>query len=186
MRTLVLGGACSGNSEHAEALLPPEGAAVYIAAAARSPADACCEDRIQKRVARRPPCWRTIELDAAGELAARLAEPWDMPVLVDDLSVWLARLLDEEGAWDGDDVALRVARREVGALTAAVAGYPGDLILVSAEVGLGVVPASRPGRLFSDELGALNTRVAGECHRASLMVAGMEVRLKEGVWASGD
>jgi adenosylcobinamide kinase/adenosylcobinamide-phosphate guanylyltransferase len=186
MRTLVLGGARSGKSEHAEALLPPKGAAVYLATAARNPGDADWEQRIQKHVARRPPCWRTIELGAAGELAARLAEPWEMPVLVDDLSAWLARLLDEEGAWDGDDVALRVARREVESLAAAVAGYPADLVLVSAEVGLGVIPASHSGRLFCDELGALNTRLARECHRASLLVAGIEVRLKEEVWATGE
>jgi adenosylcobinamide kinase/adenosylcobinamide-phosphate guanylyltransferase len=186
MRTLVLGGARSGKSAHAEALLAPEVDAVYIATAARDPADSEWEQRIQAHTARRPACWRTVELDAAGELAARLTEPWAAPLLVDDLASWLARLLDEEGGWDGDDVALQVIHGELDALVAAVAGYPGELILVSAEVGLGVIPASRSGRLFSDELGTLNGRLARECHRASLVVAGIEVRLKEEAWEAGE
>jgi adenosylcobinamide kinase/adenosylcobinamide-phosphate guanylyltransferase len=186
MRTLVLGGARSGKSEHAEALLPPDGDAVYLATAVRDASDPEWEQRIRAHAARRPACWRTVELGAAGGLAAALAEPRETPVLVDDLGAWLARLLDEEGAWDGDEAALRVARGELDSLVTAVASYPGELVLVSAEVGLGVIPASRSGRLFSDELGALNARLARECHRASLLVAGVEVRLKEGAWAAGE
>lgn len=66
----------------------------------------------------------------------------------------------------------------VAALVDAVAGSPGPVVLVSAEVGLGVVPATRAGRLFRDELGALNAALAAVCDEVVLLVAGLALRLK--------
>ena len=63
-------------------------------------------------------------------------------------------------------------------LVDAVRGCRGRLVLVSAEVGLGVVPATRAGRLFRDELGALNAQLAAECDEVLLLVAGLPLRLK--------
>ena len=63
-------------------------------------------------------------------------------------------------------------------LVAAVRAAPGRVVLVSAEVGLGVVPATRAGRLFRDELGALNTDLAAVCDEVLLLVAGLPMRLK--------
>ena len=66
----------------------------------------------------------------------------------------------------------------MAALVAAVAAAPGRVVLVSAEVGLGVVPATRAGRLFRDELGALNAALAAVCDEVVLLVAGLPLRLK--------
>jgi adenosyl cobinamide kinase/adenosyl cobinamide phosphate guanylyltransferase len=66
----------------------------------------------------------------------------------------------------------------VDALVEAVRAAPGRVVLVSAEVGLGVVPATRAGRLFRDELGALNAALARVCDEVLLLVAGLPLRLK--------
>ena len=90
------------------------------------------------------------------------------PLLVDDLATWLTSVLDDAGAWErGVDVS-----PQVDALVEAVRAAPGRVVLVSAEVGLGVVPATRAGRLFRDELGRLNQALAAESEEAELIVAG--------------
>lgn len=99
------------------------------------------------------------------------------PVLVDDLATWLTGVLDDSAAWTATHVPDGV-RARVGELVAAVAGCPSRLVLVSAEVGLGVVPETRAGRMFRDELGALNAAVAAVCDEVLLLVAGMPLRLR--------
>jgi len=145
----------------------------YVATGRRISGDAEWTERIAAHRARRPPAWRTVEtLDLPSELARPLAAP----VLVDDLATWLAGTLDDLDGWSGGserEVAERVDR-----LVAAVARFTGRLVLVSAEVGLGVVPTSRCGRLFRDELGALNARLAAVCDEVLLLVAGLPLRLK--------
>lgn len=174
-KTLVLGGARSGKSAHAEGLLP-DIAADYLATARRDPADPEWEQRIAAHVARRPTGWRTVEPDDL--VAALRAAPPDRPVLVDDVATWLTVELDDAGAWNGGPDALRTVRRRTAALVDAVAGCPARLVLVSAEVGLGVVPATRAGRLFRDELGSLNARLADACDAVVLLVAGLPLRLR--------
>ncbi len=107
----------------------------------------------------------------------RAAGPADPPLLVDDLATWLTGVLDDTGAWERPDVPDAVGRR-VAELVDAVAGCRGRAVLVSAEVGLGVVPATRAGRLFRDELGALNAALAAVCDEVVLLVAGLPLRLK--------
>jgi len=97
------------------------------------------------------------------------------PVLVDDLATWLTGVMDDTGAWDGSADAVE---RHTDELVAGVASCPSRLVLVSAEVGLGVVPATRAGRLFRDRLGALNTALAHICDEVALLVAGLPLRLK--------
>jgi len=100
-------------------------------------------------------------------------------VLVDDLGTWLTGVLDDAGAWDGGAGALAKASVQADALVRAVGRcQAAQLVLVSAEVGLGVVPAARSGRLFRDELGALNTRLAQVCDEVLLLVAGIPLRLR--------
>ncbi len=99
------------------------------------------------------------------------------PLLVDDLGTWLTRVLDETGAWEAAAVPGAVLDR-MSELVAAVRAAPGRVVLVSAEVGLGVVPATRAGRLFRDELGALNAELAAVCDEVLLLVAGLPLRLK--------
>ncbi len=174
MRTLVLGGARSGKSAHAEGLLA-DARADYLATARRQPDDADWEARIAAHVARRPPSWRTVE---PIDLAAALHAAGPAPVLVDDVATWLTGALDDAGAWDGGPDAVLGCRSRCAELVAAVAACPAELVLVSAEVGLGVVPATRAGRLFRDELGALNADLAAVCEQVLLLVAGLPVRLR--------
>lgn len=170
--TLVLGGARSGKSAHAEGLLPA-GDATYVATARTDPADAEWQARIAAHVARRPASWRTVE--PADVPAFLLGVPAGPPVLVDDVATWLTGVFDDHGAWEG---SLDPVRRECDRLVAAVGACRADLVLVSAEVGLGVVPATRSGRLFRDQLGALNAAIADRCAHVVLLVAGIPLPLR--------
>ncbi len=174
MRTLVLGGARSGKSAVAEGLLG-DGPVEYLATARRRPEDPEWEARIATHVARRPPSWHTIE---ACDLPATLRGAGRRPVLVDDVALWLTGELDDAGAWDGDPEAVLACRARGAQLVAAVVACPVRLVVVSAEVGLGVVPATRAGRLFRDELGALAAALAAVCDEVVLLVAGLPLRLK--------
>ena len=145
----------------------------YLATARRSADDPEWAARIAVHAARRPPSWVTVEEpDVPAELRAATT-----PVLVDDLATWLTGVLDDEGAWDRPEVPPAVGRRAAD-LADAVAGCAAPLVLVSAEVGLGVVPSTRAGRLFRDELGALNAALAAVCDEVVLLVAGLPLRLK--------
>jgi adenosyl cobinamide kinase/adenosyl cobinamide phosphate guanylyltransferase len=128
-------------------------------------------DRVAAHRARRPAGWRTVE-DA--DLPTLLDEHPGDPVLVDDLGTWLTGLLDDAG-WARDAPSVAAGR---AALVAAVAGFGGTLVLVSAEVGLGVVPSTSAGRRFRDELGALNQALAAVCDEVWLLVAGLPLRLR--------
>lgn len=174
----MLGGARSGKSAHAEGLLP-DGPASYLATARRDPDDADWTARIAAHAARRPAAWTTFEPEP-GELAAtlRAAHEQDPPILVDDLATWLTTVLDGANAWDGGPLdEVHDARDR---LAEAVGGCAARLVLVSAEVGLGVHPETRSGRLFRDELGALNASLAQRCDEVQLLVAGIPLTLRSG------
>ena len=175
MRVLVLGGARSGKSTFAEGLAAAAGQVDYLATAERYPDDPEWVARIRAHRQRRPTDWRTIE---TVDVAAELARASDRLLLVDCLTVWLTRQLDLAGAWreqPGSDQALRQATDE---LIAALAITPREVVLVSNEVGQGVVPATRSGRLFRDEMGILNSRLAQVCDQVHFCVAGLAMRMK--------
>lgn len=175
-RTLILGGARSGKSTHAEGLLPADRPVRYLATGRVDPADAEWTARIEAHRARRPAGWRTVE---APDLAAELLRTDDDdPVLVDDLGTWLTGRFDDAGGWEGGQDALASVAAGVDELVDAVRRCPARVVLVSAEVGLGVVPATRSGRLFRDELGALNARLAEACDEVVLLVAGIPTTLR--------
>jgi adenosylcobinamide kinase / adenosylcobinamide-phosphate guanylyltransferase len=169
----VLGGTRSGKSRHAEDLLPADAPVRYVATARRRADDPEWSARIDVHRARRPPSWTTLE-DAD---VAALVRAGGGPLLVDDLATWLTGVLDDAGAWGAPAVPPAVGAA-VDALVAAVAGAPGRVVLVSAEVGLGIVPETGAGRLFRDELGALNAALAAVCDEVVLLVAGLPMRLK--------
>jgi adenosylcobinamide kinase/adenosylcobinamide-phosphate guanylyltransferase len=104
-------------------------------------------------------------------------------VLVDCLALWLTGALDAAGAWSAEpggtayDAAVGEVAAQVDALVAAVSASPARVVLVSNEVGSGVVPATASGRLFRDLLGSLNASVAAACDEVSLVVAGRTVTL---------
>jgi adenosylcobinamide kinase / adenosylcobinamide-phosphate guanylyltransferase len=170
-RTLVLGGTRSGKSGYAEELLPVDAPVRYLATARRRAGDAEWDARIDAHRARRPAGWTTVEEPDV----CTLVRAGGGPLLVDDLATWLTGVLDDAGAWDRPvDVTPRL-----DALVEAVRAAPGRVVLVSAEVGLGVVPPTPAGRLFRDELGALNAALARVCDEVVLLVAGLPLHLKQ-------
>ncbi len=164
---LILGGMRSGKSRRAEELAAASGLApVYLATAVAG--DAETESRIAAHRARRGENWRTVEVPV--ELAAaisREARP-DRILLVDCLTMWLTNLLMAEmevaAACDRLEEALRDRR--------------GPILLVSNEVGLGVVPAAPLSRRFLDHAGNLHRRLAALADRVELVVAGLPLALK--------
>lgn len=179
-RTLVLGGARSGKSAHAEGLVAASEPVTYVATSRRDPADAEWTERIAAHVARRPDDWHTVEAGDPARLSRVLdaASPEDPALLVDDLATWLTGVLDDAHAWERDPEALRVVSGHCDALIRSTRACATRLVLVSAEVGLGIVPGTRSGRLFRDELGSLNSRLAEICDEVTLLVAGVPLRLR--------
>jgi adenosylcobinamide kinase/adenosylcobinamide-phosphate guanylyltransferase len=174
MAVLVTGGVRSGKSRHAESLLPADGVTYITPGYPADGNDAEWSARVAAHRLRRPASWRTVEtVDIASAIAGASG-----PVLVDCLGTWLTRLLDSWEAWDEPDAAIAVRLQpEVAALVSAVAAHPGDLVLVTNEVGWGVVPEHRSGRIFADHLGRVNQQVAAVCEQVILMVAGRPLPL---------
>lgn len=173
MRILVTGGVRSGKSRHAESLLADAPGVTYVAAGPRYD-DADWAARIAAHRSRRPASWHTAETqDVAGVLAAASG-----PVLVDCLGTWLTAVIDAAGLWEAPvgEVEAHVLA-QVDAIAAAVAEASAPVVLVTNEVGLGVVPVERSGRLFRDLLGTVNQRVAEACDEVHLVVAGRVLRL---------
>jgi adenosylcobinamide kinase / adenosylcobinamide-phosphate guanylyltransferase len=174
-RTLVLGGARSGKSSFAEQLLTRDRAVDYVACGlVPDGSDAEWTDRVALHRARRPSSWRTL---GTVDLLAVLGRPGP-PVLLDCLTTWLARVMDDCGVWsEAADSDARLAG-EIDALLEAWAATRRRVVAVSNEVGSGVVPATASGRRFRDELGVLNTRVATASARVWLVTAGLPQRLR--------
>jgi adenosylcobinamide kinase/adenosylcobinamide-phosphate guanylyltransferase len=167
MKVLVTGGVRSGKSRHAESLV--SGAVTYVAPGpVRDDADWAA--RVAAHRARRPASWTTLE---TGDLAAALAV--DGPVLVDCLGTWLTRLVDDAGLWEAP--VAEVTSYVDTAVAAAVAALGADVVLVTNEVGLGVVPEHRSGRLFRDLLGSVNQAFGAACDEVHLVVSGRVLRL---------
>jgi adenosylcobinamide kinase/adenosylcobinamide-phosphate guanylyltransferase len=164
--TLILGGARSGKSRFAQTLaeaLP--GPLVYVATARAL--DAEMAERIARHQADRGPRWTTLE--APDDLPARIAAlPFGAVALVDCLTLWLSNRTLAAADIDAD----------IAALTAAIETSAARLILVSNEVGWGIVPETPLGRRFRDHAGRANQAVAAVADRAALIVAGLPLWLK--------
>lgn len=170
--TLVLGGARSGKSAYAEGMIEAgigdawEGA-LYLATAEAGDAEMAA--RILEHRRRRGPAWRTLEepLDLAGALSAS-ADP-AFPVLVDCLTLWLSNIMGEGGDVDAGTQALVAVLQDLA----------GPVVLVSNEVGLGIVPDNALARDFRDRAGRLNQDVAAVAGRVVLVTAGVPLTLKD-------
>jgi adenosyl cobinamide kinase/adenosyl cobinamide phosphate guanylyltransferase len=163
--TLILGGARSGKSRHAETLiaeLPPPW--VYIATGQAF--DDEMRDRIAQHRRRRAEAWETVE--APLDLPQALDGAAGKPVLVDCLTLWLTNLM----------LAERDLPAAVAQLDAALARRDVATFVVSNEVGLGIVPETPLGRRFRDEAGLLNQRIAASAGRVLFMAAGLPIAVK--------
>jgi adenosylcobinamide kinase/adenosylcobinamide-phosphate guanylyltransferase len=175
VRTLVLGGIRSGKSRWAEAAiaesLQADQPVQYLATGQVVDTDGAWRQRVAEHRDRRPSHWLTVETD---DVAGQLRCSPDTPTLVDDIGGWLTATMDKHQAWDGGSLS-----PDLDDLTAAVAEFNSPLVLVSPEVGLTVVAATASARRFSDELGALNLRLAALCERVVLVVAGHPLPIKQ-------
>ncbi|HKU00081.1 MAG TPA: bifunctional adenosylcobinamide kinase/adenosylcobinamide-phosphate guanylyltransferase [Paraburkholderia sp.] len=182
--TFIVGGARSGKSAYAERLAAESGLPVTYIATAATPqgahADAEFAARIAHHRARRPAHWTVVvaPLDLAGALDAA-ATPGQC-VLIDCLTLWLANLLCPPGS----QAPLPDWRARLDAFAAACERIkhvrPADctVLVVSNEIGMGVVPMGAATRLYVDELGRLNQRIAALADRATLVAAGLPLVLK--------
>ena len=181
MKELILGGARSGKSLLAEQRAAQSGLRVIYLATAEA-RDGEMRRRIDHHRARRPADWGCVE-ETQG-LAARLqslATP-DTCILVDCLTLWLSNLLfagrAAAQAEAGEAIECPLFRDQTRALIDTLPTLPGQVILVSNEVGWGIVPMHPVSRLFADEQGRLNQRVAAVCDRVTLVAAGLPLTLK--------
>ncbi len=168
--TLVLGGVRSGKSHWAQQLAARSPQVTYIATALAG--DPEMRKKIDRHRADRPAHWPTIEepLKVGRTIAA--CDSSSGVILVDCLTVYVANLLDAEEKRPGS-MALRLEE-----LLAALRQPPAPVVLVSNEVGSGVVPPYELGRRYRDALGELNQQVAAIADRVVLMVAGLPLALK--------
>ena len=165
--TLVLGGARSGKSRHAEAMVESQpGPCVYLATAQAGDSEMAA--RIAAHRARRGGRWSTVEepLDVVEALSGACGP--DRAVLVDCLTLWLSNLLGAE----------RPVAAECGRLLAALPELAGPVVFVSNEVGQGVVPDNALARAFVDHAGRLHQDLAAAAQRVVFMTAGLPHELK--------
>ncbi|MHB0866481.1 MAG: bifunctional adenosylcobinamide kinase/adenosylcobinamide-phosphate guanylyltransferase [Thermoleophilia bacterium] len=176
----VTGGARSGKSGFAEKLTRERAAAnggrvTYIATARAG--DEEMRARIAEHQERRPADWETVEADA--DLTAAVSEALDSggAVLVDCLTVYIANLLMTQGLGAGERVQRRVDR-EMEQLAALCAGANGRVVLVSNEVGMGIVPDNALARAFRDIAGRANQKLAAAADEVYLCVSGIPMQVK--------
>ncbi len=165
--TLVLGGARSGKSAFAEALAPRFGLALHYVATGRAYDDEM-RDRIATHRSRRGAHWTTHEapLDLTGVIGS--LDDADNVILVDCLTLWITNLMMDEADTDTAFEAL------LGRLSAARS----QIILVSNEVGMGIVPENAMAREFRDLTGILHQKIAGIADEVYLVAAGLPLKLK--------
>jgi len=164
MITLVLGGARSGKSAYAEKIIEDLGGGIYLATSRVW--DAEMAERVQIHQARRNDLWRTVEEPVAiHDIIANT----DKPMLVDCLTLWLSNLMEMEADID----------QETEQLCRALKMAKQDVVLVSNEVGLGIVPDNALARKFRDLAGKINQTVAQTADRVIFVAAGLPLTMKE-------
>lgn len=162
--TLILGGARSGKTARALALAAPPRA--YVATAGAGAGDEEMAARIAAHKAERGADWSLIEapLDLVGALGAAAGRT----LLIDCLTLWLSNLMAAE----------RDVEAETAALLGALAAAEAPVLLVSNEIGMGLVPMDALSRRFRDAQGRLNQRIAAAAERVEFVAAGLPLRLK--------
>ena len=169
MHELILGGVRSGKSRLAEQHALASGLQVVYVATAQA-RDAEMQRRVAEHQVRRPESWLSVE---AGQNLAEVLQreaSAQRCLLVDCLTLWLTQLLCDAGE--------RELRRECAALLEVLPGLSGQVILVSNETNMGIVPMGELSRRYCDEAGRLHQQLASLCERVTLMVAGIPLIVK--------
>jgi adenosylcobinamide kinase/adenosylcobinamide-phosphate guanylyltransferase len=169
VKEFILGGARSGKSAFAQQRATVSGLDVVYLATAQA-GDAEMVERIARHRAERPVNWGLVEEPLALAAALRAHAAANRCLLVDCLTLWLSNLLAA-----GDD-RLTV---EIDELLDALPTLPGHLLLVSNEVGQGIVPANPLARRFRDEAGWLHQKIADRCDRVVFIIAGLPLIFKD-------
>ncbi|MEW7851497.1 bifunctional adenosylcobinamide kinase/adenosylcobinamide-phosphate guanylyltransferase [Massilia aurea] len=179
--TLIFGGARSGKSAFAERLARDADKEVVYIATSRA-GDGEMAARIALHREQRPAAWRTVEEELALARVLRAECAPGRVVLVDCLTLWLSNLMFCDGREYPDVGALELPPRfhdeRAALLDLLDAGLPGDILFVSNEVGMGIVPWGAISRSFADEAGRLNQAVAARVDCAVLVAAGLPLVLK--------
>ncbi|HEY0685530.1 MAG TPA: bifunctional adenosylcobinamide kinase/adenosylcobinamide-phosphate guanylyltransferase [Steroidobacter sp.] len=179
-RRLILGGARSGKTAHAIALARSLSAArgisvTYVATA--QALDQEMQHRISLHRAERPATWRTLEAPAG--LAQALRDHSEPAILVVDcMTLWLSNALLKDFREDAPTAVLPNWESERSEFLQWLQAVRGDVLLISNEVGAGIVPLSPLSRRFQDEQGRLNQALAAVCDQVTLVVAGIAVPIK--------
>jgi adenosylcobinamide kinase / adenosylcobinamide-phosphate guanylyltransferase len=168
--TLVLGGARSGKSRYAQELASAYRKVVFVATA--QPGDSEMRRKIAAHRRQRPAAWKTVEAPDNLDRVIQEESLGADVLVIDCLTLYLANLMGSNGARRG--VRLRIQQ-----LCKAIQRSRASMILVSNEVGSGIVPAFRTGRDYRDFLGELNQKIAGLADRVVLMVAGFPINVKD-------
>ncbi|WP_350277243.1 bifunctional adenosylcobinamide kinase/adenosylcobinamide-phosphate guanylyltransferase [Kribbella sp. HUAS MG21] len=171
-RTLVLGGARSGKSIAAERLLSAVPGVVYVATGGDDAGNAEWAERVAKHRARRPASWGLAETI---DLVPLLSSPGP-PLLIDCLTLWLSRTMDELQVWSELTRADLVEDR-IATLATAWSSTPRRVVAVSNDVGSGIVPADPGTRLFRDLMGRLNTTISLASDEVLWTIAGRTLPL---------
>jgi len=169
VKQLILGGARSGKSGLAERLAKVSGQTVNYIATAQC-LDAEMQARVDLHQSRRPADWSLIEEPVKLSRVLESRGDEGQLILIDCLTLWLSNLLHIDGG--------RHFREEMDAFSASVAQFQGSLIMVSNEVGMGIVPMGELSRKFQDESGWMHQTIAQLCDRVILTVAGLPHVLK--------
>lgn len=180
VRHLILGGARSGKTAHAIALaksLATARSATVTYVATAQPLDEEMQHRISLHRAERPATWRTLEAPAC--LAQALAAQDRSAILVIDcMTLWLSNALLQDFRDDAPTAALPAWDAERAAFLQWLNEMRGDVLLISNEVGSGIVPLAPLSRRFQDEQGRLNQALAAVCEQVTLVVAGIAMPVK--------
>ena len=175
--TLILGGARSGKSSHAQYLAEQTGKSVTFLATAQALDDEM-STRIRKHRAERPADWDTLEIPF--NIASHISQLKSDVVILDCITLLLSNLLMQFVKDDRADEApyMSAVQKEIKELIAKMREQNQDWIIVSNEVGLGLVPPYQMGRIYRDAIGWANQQLAREADKVTLMVAGIPMVVK--------
>jgi adenosylcobinamide kinase/adenosylcobinamide-phosphate guanylyltransferase len=175
---LILGGARSGKSAYAQRLARELGGDAVLVVATAAAGDEEMAQRIARHQQSRPPRWRTLERPSriGAALHAELGEA--SVVLVDCLTLLVSNVMLAPDVAAAAEVAVAAVQAEIEALLQVCRRSTATFIIVSNEVGLGLVPDTPFGRLYRDLLGQANQTLAAQARTIYLMVAGLAVDVK--------